>query len=71
MIIFKNFDGKLTRDEFKQGSKNDPWIVQALTMDAGSGGSGEDGGGMVTGTTDDPTTVATSVKHSRAHRPQL
>ncbi|PAV78538.1 hypothetical protein WR25_09568 [Diploscapter pachys] len=32
----KNFDGKLTRDEFKDGSKNDPWIVQALTMDMNS-----------------------------------
>jgi len=30
-----NFDGKLTRDEFKEGSKNDAWIVQALTMDMG------------------------------------
>uniref|UniRef100_A0A0N4Z797 Neuronal calcium sensor 1 n=1 Tax=Parastrongyloides trichosuri TaxID=131310 RepID=A0A0N4Z797_PARTI len=28
-----NYDGKLTREEFKQGSKNDPWIVQALTID--------------------------------------
>uniref|UniRef100_A0A915MTM8 EF-hand domain-containing protein n=1 Tax=Meloidogyne javanica TaxID=6303 RepID=A0A915MTM8_MELJA len=32
-----NFDGKLTREEFKQGSKNDPWIVQALTMDMNNG----------------------------------
>ncbi|KAI1698179.1 EF-hand domain pair domain-containing protein [Ditylenchus destructor] len=31
-----NFDGKLTREEFKQGSKNDPWIVQALTMEMSS-----------------------------------
>lgn len=31
-----NFDGKLTREEFKQGSKNDPWIVQALTMEMNS-----------------------------------
>uniref|UniRef100_A0A183C0Z8 Neuronal calcium sensor 1 n=1 Tax=Globodera pallida TaxID=36090 RepID=A0A183C0Z8_GLOPA len=33
-----NYDGKLTRDEFKQGSKNDPWIVQALTMDMNGAG---------------------------------
>uniref|UniRef100_A0A1I7XD26 EF-hand domain-containing protein n=1 Tax=Heterorhabditis bacteriophora TaxID=37862 RepID=A0A1I7XD26_HETBA len=29
----KNFDGRLTSEEFKEGSKADPWIVQALTMD--------------------------------------
>jgi len=29
-----NFDNKLTREEFKQGSKNDPWIVHALTLDS-------------------------------------
>ncbi|VDO68641.1 unnamed protein product [Heligmosomoides polygyrus] len=29
----KNDDGRLTREEFKEGSKADPWIVQALTMD--------------------------------------
>ncbi|CAP27965.2 Protein CBR-NCS-3 [Caenorhabditis briggsae] len=29
----KNLDGQLTREEFKEGSKADPWIVQALTMD--------------------------------------
>ncbi|VDK87434.1 unnamed protein product [Litomosoides sigmodontis] len=28
-----NVDGKLTLEEFKQSSKNDPYIVQALTMD--------------------------------------
>ncbi|CAD6189328.1 unnamed protein product [Caenorhabditis auriculariae] len=32
----KNYDGKLTREEFKEGSKADPWIVQALTMDMSS-----------------------------------
>jgi hypothetical protein len=37
LIFLQNFDGKLTREEFKQGSKNDPWIVQALTMDMGGG----------------------------------
>ncbi|ELT92050.1 hypothetical protein CAPTEDRAFT_5729 [Capitella teleta] len=26
-------DGRLTRDEFREGSKCDPWIVQALSMD--------------------------------------
>ncbi|KAI6173146.1 hypothetical protein M3Y98_01050800 [Aphelenchoides besseyi] len=31
-----NCDEKLTRDEFKQGSKNDQWIVSALTMDMGA-----------------------------------
>ncbi|VDK17926.1 unnamed protein product [Anisakis simplex] len=31
-----NLDGRLTLDEFKAGSKNDPWIVQALTMDMSS-----------------------------------
>ncbi|VDM62633.1 unnamed protein product [Angiostrongylus costaricensis] len=29
----KNVDGRLTREEFKEGSKADPWIVQALSMD--------------------------------------
>ncbi|MFH4978886.1 hypothetical protein AB6A40_005595 [Gnathostoma spinigerum] len=28
-----NSDGLLTRDEFKSGSKNDPWIVHALSID--------------------------------------
>ncbi|CAJ0583087.1 unnamed protein product, partial [Mesorhabditis spiculigera] len=32
----KNLDGMLTREEFKEGSKADPWIVQALTMDMNS-----------------------------------
>ncbi|KHN88351.1 Neuronal calcium sensor 1 [Toxocara canis] len=31
-----NLDGRLTLEEFKTGSKNDPWIVQALTMDMNS-----------------------------------
>lgn len=29
----KNDDGKLTMDEFREGSKCDPWIVQALAID--------------------------------------
>ncbi|GAB1598023.1 neuronal calcium sensor 1-like [Argonauta hians] len=28
-----NNDGKLTKDEFREGSKCDSWIVQALSMD--------------------------------------
>ena len=34
--MFQNLDGQLTREEFKEGSKADPWIVQALTMDISS-----------------------------------
>ena len=30
-----NKDGQLTKDEFREGSKCDPWIVQALSMDMG------------------------------------
>ncbi len=33
LYFLQNSDGRLTRDEFKEGSKSDPWIVQALTMD--------------------------------------
>lgn len=35
MFLFslQNKDGKLTKDEFREGSKCDPWIVQALSMD--------------------------------------
>ncbi|KAK2567131.1 Neuronal calcium sensor 1 [Acropora cervicornis] len=29
----KNEDGKLTMEEFREGSKRDPWIVQALAID--------------------------------------
>lgn len=36
-ILSQNYDGKLTREEFKIGSKKDPWIVQALTMETESG----------------------------------
>uniref|UniRef100_A0A2C9KEH8 EF-hand domain-containing protein n=1 Tax=Biomphalaria glabrata TaxID=6526 RepID=A0A2C9KEH8_BIOGL len=28
-----NHDDRLTREEFREGSKCDPWIVQALTME--------------------------------------
>ena len=33
MGIFQNQDGKLSKDEFREGSKCDPWIVQALSME--------------------------------------
>eukprot|EP00058_Branchiostoma_floridae_P014735 XP_002600223.1 hypothetical protein BRAFLDRAFT_66728 [Branchiostoma floridae] len=29
----KNKDGKLTKEEFREGSKCDPWIVQALSLE--------------------------------------
>jgi len=29
----QNNDGKLTMEEFREGSKCDPWIVQALAID--------------------------------------
>ncbi|XP_046362231.1 neuronal calcium sensor 1-like [Haliotis cracherodii] len=28
-----NHDGMLTKEEFREGSRNDPWIVQALSME--------------------------------------
>ena len=31
--FFQNEDGKLTMEEFREGSKRDPWIVQALAID--------------------------------------
>ena len=36
---FQNRDGRLTKAEFREGSKCDPYIVQALS--AGIGGSNE------------------------------
>lgn len=32
-LCFQNHDNLLTKEEFREGSKSDPWIVQALTMD--------------------------------------
>ena len=31
--IWQNRDGMLSKAEFREGSKCDPWIVQALSMD--------------------------------------
>ena len=33
VVLFQNKDGKLTMEEFREGSKCDPWIVQALAID--------------------------------------
>ena len=31
--FFQNRDGMLTKEEFREGSKCDPWIVQALSLE--------------------------------------
>ncbi|KJH44281.1 EF hand [Dictyocaulus viviparus] len=36
MNMDKNVDGRLTREEFKEGSKADPWIVKALSSEISS-----------------------------------
>ena len=33
VLFIQNRDGKLSVDEFREGSKCDPWIVQALSME--------------------------------------
>ncbi|KXJ18678.1 neuronal calcium sensor 1 [Exaiptasia diaphana] len=37
----KNEDGRLTMEEFREGSKCDPWIVQALAIDLPQEAEGE------------------------------
>ena len=32
-LFSQNHDGQLTMEEFREGSKCDPWIVQALAID--------------------------------------
>lgn len=36
----KNHDDRLTLEEFREGSKADPRIVQALSMGSGGGAAG-------------------------------
>ena len=42
IYTFQNHDGMLSKSEFREGSKCDPWIVQALSMELpDKGGGGE------------------------------